>query len=123
MPNQHSVIATAINSNGVSPTLFLVSPSIHHCIAAFVEYAHDNDECVSIPAEFIIADNTQYQQVYSVEYYPSHKLLTIVSYVHGSTYKVRFSATIKFAQVIAQIDNNDTVTHDKYFVQTFANVL
>lgn len=123
MSSQHSVIATAINSNGVSPTLFLVSPSIHHCIAAFVEYANDNDECVSIPAKFVIADNTPYTQVYTVEYYPSHKLLTIVSYVPGSTYKVRYAATIKQAQVIAQIDNSDTVTHDKYFTQTFANVL
>mgnify|MGYP003404846980 FL=1 len=123
MPSQHSVIATAINSNGVSPTLCLVSPSIHHCISAFVEYVNENDECVSIPAEFVIADNTPNQQIYTVEYYPSHKLLTIVSYVHGSTYKVRFSATVKFSQVIAQIDNSETVTHDKYFTQTFANVL
>lgn len=121
MSSPHSVIATAINTDGVSNSLFVESPSIAHVISDYIEYIRENDNATSIPAEFNIADNTPYNQIYTVEFYPQIQMLTIVSYSQGSTYKSRYTAIIKRGQVISQ--DNTKVNHDAYFTMTFANKL
>jgi len=117
----HSVIATAINTNGVSATIYVNSPSIAHCITAFVDYIAENKTAISIPAEFNIADNTQYSQCYTVEYYPQTGLLTIVSYLYGGTYKSRYTAIIKKGRLIAH--DISTVSYDNYITALLTNQL
>lgn len=119
--SNHSVIATAINTNGVSESLFLNSQAILHCITAYVDYIAENMNAVSVPAEFNIADNTPYNQIYTVEFYPQTQLLTVVSYMMGSSYKSRYTAIIRYGAITAQ--DYSTVNHDNYFTQAIANKL